>query len=243
MRTVVWLSEEVLDTLKPDTSDCISLMSRAPLSCSSCSGSTLMVIGTSCSASSRFCAVTISASRVVAWRSPEAGASCAEAAVARLASAAATDQASMLRCVLSRFMDLPSQADWMWNPSRRPTHCWRRAGAPVCAASRDRLPPLPSSGVRRRVAPVLPQVFIGTAHAQLEGQQPTEAVADVEFVGHAHAAMQLHRLLPDPARGLADQRLGAGHGLAARMRVVLQAGRGGEQAHRTRLLDLHVHVG
>ena len=34
---------------------------------------------------------------------------------------------------------------------------------------------------------------------QLERQQPFEAMTHIQLIRHAHAAMQLHRLLPDRA--------------------------------------------
>src|SRR5690606_3796794 len=281
-RTVVWLSDAVLVTLIPETRCWSSLMSRAPASCSSCSGSTLRVIGTSCSASSRFCAVTIRVSSVAA-RSPDAGggawppsscrASSASAVVATPHSASATEAASKLRWIVLPFMGLPSRNPALGPRRPPPPATARKPRMCTCPACRSFLPhplrtPLPS------VLPSLPlaarppphvrdagpppsrlrrlgpgerlqrvQVLVGRAHAQLERQQPPEAVADVELVGHAHAAVQLDRLLADPARGLADHDLGARDRLPARGGIAALTGGRGQVGHRTRLFDLHVHVG
>ena len=59
MRAVVCDSLVVELTCRPGTSNCTSLMSVTPVSCSSCSGSAVIMIGTSCMTSSRFCAVTV----------------------------------------------------------------------------------------------------------------------------------------------------------------------------------------
>ena len=68
-------------------------------------------------------------------------------------------------------------------------------------------------------------------------------MAHVELVGHAHAAVQLHGLLADEARCLADQHLGPGHGVAACGRVGVAAVRGGQVDHRACLFELDQHVG
>jgi len=46
--------------------------------------------------------------------------------------------------------------------------------------------------------------------AQLKRGQPLKVVADIELVGHAHAAVDLYGLLADEASGLADGNLGGG---------------------------------
>ena len=69
-----------------------------------------------------------------------------------------------------------------------------------------------------------------------------EVVANDGFVGHAHAAMQLHRLLADKAHGVAQLVFGARHRSAAlgRRGVELEAG---VIAHGAGQFELHLHVG
>src|SRR5229473_2945739 len=54
------------------------------------------------------------------------------------------------------------------------------------------------------------------AEHRIEGEQPLEVGADVEFFGDAHGAVKLDRLLGDEARAFTDLRLGAGCGAPAR---------------------------
>lgn len=51
-------------------------------------------------------------------------------------------------------------------------------------------------------------VVVRGAELELQSGEPLEVVADRQLLGHAHAAVQLHRLLPDEPAGLADDRLG-----------------------------------
>ena len=62
------------------------------------------------------------------------------------------------------------------------------------------------------------------------------------LVGHANAAVQLHRLLADKAHGHAQLVFGAAHGSAAfsRRRIEFEAG---VIAHGARQFKLHFHVG
>src|SRR5436305_13769080 len=50
----------------------------------------------------------------------------------------------------------------------------------------------------------------GIAELDVDGRNSLEVMADVQFVGHAHAAMKLHRLVSDEPAGIADLRLGTG---------------------------------
>lgn len=52
------------------------------------------------------------------------------------------------------------------------------------------------------------QMLVRTTELQLDGHQPFEVMTDDQLVGHAHPAMQLHRLLSDKPAGLADHDLG-----------------------------------
>ena len=67
-------------------------------------------------------------------------------------------------------------------------------------------------------------------------------MADDVLVGHANAAVQLHRLLSDKAHGRAELVLGAGH-----CRTALWCGcvelEAGVIAHGPGQLQLHFHVG
>ena len=75
-------------------------------------------------------------------------------------------------------------------------------------------------------------------------RQALEVVRRRQFVGHAHAAVQLHRLLADEARGLADPRLGRRHRAAAfGRRRRTPACTAASSRHRAGLLELHEHVG
>src|SRR5258708_37729077 len=50
----------------------------------------------------------------------------------------------------------------------------------------------------------------GIAELDVEGGNSLEVMADIQFVGHAHAAMELHRLVGNEPAGITDLRLGAG---------------------------------
>ena len=64
MRAVVVASDAVEVTVRPEVSLARSLMSRTPLSCSSCLFTTVTTMGTSCRFSFRFWAVTTTVSTV-----------------------------------------------------------------------------------------------------------------------------------------------------------------------------------
>ena len=109
MRAVVIASLWVLVTVRPGTSVCRSLMSRTPASCRASCDSAVTTIGTSCSCSSRFCAVTTRVSRVLASCCCAGAASWARAGSADIdTSAANTATANCLGCGCLRCMDSPS---------------------------------------------------------------------------------------------------------------------------------------
>src|SRR5262245_26965281 len=54
------------------------------------------------------------------------------------------------------------------------------------------------------------QLCVGAAERQLDRQQALEPVAELQLVGHADAAVQLHRLLRDETAALPDHHLGGG---------------------------------
>src|SRR6266702_5591772 len=57
----------------------------------------------------------------------------------------------------------------------------------------------------------VPHEMIGRiAKLDVDGVYSLEVMADVQFVTHTHASVQLHGLLCDEARGVADFRLRAG---------------------------------
>src|SRR4051794_26807354 len=59
-----------------------------------------------------------------------------------------------------------------------------------------------------------PHQMIGRiAKLDVDGAYSLEIMTDVQFLAHTHAAVQLHGLLRDEARGIADLRLGAGRQL------------------------------
>src|SRR6266568_9270996 len=71
------------------------------------------------------------------------------------------------------------------------------------------------------------QVVLGVAEGLADHGEPTERVADLELLGHAHAAVQLHRFLAHVAARVGYLDLGRGDGvatLACRGRVHLDAG-------------------
>ena len=110
MRAVVIASFWVLVTVRPGTRICMSLMSRTPVSCRACLDSAVTTIGTSCSCSSRFCAVTTMVSRVLACSCffCAGAASCASAGNAVIeTSAANTATANGFGCGCLRYMEPP----------------------------------------------------------------------------------------------------------------------------------------
>ena len=80
------------------------------------------------------------------------------------------------------------------------------------------------------------------AEQRVEGEQPLEIKTDVEFLGDAHGAVKLDRLLGDEARAFADLGFGARGGAAACDRLGIDHQRRA-QRHRARLVALHRHVG
>ena len=86
-------------------------------------------------------------------------------------------------------------------------------------------------------------IMIGAAAEQrVEGEQPLEIGTDIELLGDAHCAMQLHGLLGDEAGAFADLGLGARGGAAARHRLGVGHQRR-TQGHRAGLVAVHRHVG
>ena len=69
-----------------------------------------------------------------------------------------------------------------------------------------------------------------------------EPVRRRDFVRHAHAAVQLHRLLSDEARSLSDARLRSGNRLTTRVGVRARVARGREIRDRARLLGVDQHL-
>src|SRR5882672_11438707 len=75
-------------------------------------------------------------------------------------------------------------------------------------------------------------IMVGAAAEQrVEGGEPLEIGADVEFFGDAHGAVQLHRLLGDEARAFSDLGFGARGGAASRDRLGIDH-QGRAQRHR-----------
>src|SRR5437763_1935002 len=66
-----------------------------------------------------------------------------------------------------------------------------------------------ASGARSALPRVPHQMIRGIAELDVDGAYSLEVMADVQFVAHAHAAMQLYGLLCDEPRGVADLRLRA----------------------------------
>jgi diguanylate cyclase (GGDEF)-like protein len=77
------------------------------------------------------------------------------------------------------------------------------------------------------------EVVVDVAQRQFDHAQALEMVGGRQFVGHAHAAVQLHRLLADEAA--AGRRLGGRRHAAALLGIAGHA-RGHQHRHRTRLL-------
>ena len=86
------------------------------------------------------------------------------------------------------------------------------------------------------------QVEVHIAELGVDHGQALEVVTDAEFVGHAHATMQLHGLLAHEAAGLADLHLGSGRGLLALGFVLaqLQVDHVGD-GHGLLMVHEHVH--
>src|SRR5256885_12470487 len=55
------------------------------------------------------------------------------------------------------------------------------------------------------------EMMIGVAELLRHQRQPAEGMAHLQLFGHAHAAVQLHRLLADVAGGVGDLDLGGRH--------------------------------
>ncbi len=87
------------------------------------------------------------------------------------------------------------------------------------------------------------EVVVGVAKGVLDHGQPLEVVADLGFLGHADAAVELDRLLADELAGLADLHLGGGDRRGA-LFGALEIGRHGrEHRHAAGLFERHEHVG
>jgi len=71
---------------------------------------------------------------------------------------------------------------------------------PVCRLTAKAVHPICVSFALRGE---LLQVVVGVAELGINNQQPLEVVADPELLRHAHAAMQLHRILTDEGPQLA----------------------------------------
>ena len=97
-------------------------------------------------------------------------------------------------------------------PREKPNHC---SGADHANTQVDWThipPPLAGGGLPARQLRVPPQVPVGVAELAFDHGHALEEVADVQLVGHAHAAVDLHGVLADQLAGLADLHLGAGGG-------------------------------
>jgi hypothetical protein len=64
-----------------------------------------------------------------------------------------------------------------------------------------------------------------------------------QFVGDAHAAVQLHRLLADEARAWPTRYLAADTAWRRSAGIAGAQAHGRQQGHRARLLEVDVHVG
>src|SRR6476469_8661673 len=80
------------------------------------------------------------------------------------------------------------------------------------------------------------QMKVGVAKGVLDHGQPLEVVADLGFLRHADAAMELDRLLADVFRGLADLHFRRRHRGGALLGVVEVGRHGGEHRHAAGLL-------
>ena len=79
------------------------------------------------------------------------------------------------------------------------------------------------------------------AEHRIEGEQPLEVGADVEFLGDAHGAVELHRLFGDEAGAFTDLGLGARRGASALDGFGVRHQRGTKR-DRPRLVALQRHV-
>src|SRR5436189_2803874 len=87
------------------------------------------------------------------------------------------------------------------------------------------------------------EVMVGIAELLADHRQATERVRDLELLAHAHAAVQLDRLLADVAARIRDLDLRGGHGAPALARIGGRIDlRSREARHRFRLLVADVHV-
>src|SRR5271156_6649067 len=118
-----------------------------------------------------------------------------------------------------------------------------------------RRPSTASAAARQRGVAL--QVRVAVAEHQLSGGEPLEPVADLQLVGHDHAAVQLHGLLPDESAGLTDDRLGRRHRPPPPRPPPPPApppppppppprprgkGRGVEESYQSRLFEMNQHV-
>src|SRR6476659_10250174 len=84
-------------------------------------------------------------------------------------------------------------------------------------------------------------VVVRRAELVLQRGEPLEVVADGQFLGHAHAAVQLDRLLAHKTCGPADRRLGGRY--RARTDIWFRLEVEHREIHRgDGLLDFNVHV-
>jgi hypothetical protein len=75
--------------------------------------------------------------------------------------------------------------------------------------NRAHIPSLLRGGLAVRQLRIPPQVPVGVAELAFDHRHAFEEMADIEFVGHAHAAVDLHGFLADQLARLADLHLGA----------------------------------
>jgi hypothetical protein len=87
------------------------------------------------------------------------------------------------------------------------------------------------------------QVRVAVAEHQLSGGESLEQVADFQLVRHAHAAVQLHRLLPDEPACLTDHRLGRRQGPAAFAGVLHGTAQRSALAPGAGRFEMNQHVG
>ena len=80
-----------------------------------------------------------------------------------------------------------------------------------------------------------------TEHGVDHGQA-LEIVTNMQFIRHAHAAMQLHRLLAHEAAGISNLYFGGGNGLGALYRIFIADFQIDHVAHGSGLLTLHEHI-
>lgn len=83
--------------------------------------------------------------------------------------------------------------------------------------------------------------MIGAAQLPLDHRQALEAAADRQLFRHAHAAMQLDRVLADEAAGAADRDLGGADHPSARGRMPVDRGdRPASDGRGPARVDIHV---